>query len=232
MNTQKLLKYAVNTENRLVYINDVPNGLECNCVCPGCKEKLIAKNDGKIREHHFAHANNNECITGYQTMIHLLAKDIIEETKIFPIAFKGKLLSACKIYKEIPLEEFGFIPDIIGFSPITAGPNIVGKIPVIIEIYVTHKVDEEKKNKIIKSGILAMEVNLSKVDFSTKENLVCDIYNPNNWTLINGKIGQQYLPKIQIPVQQVVNMYRAVSCNPTQTRYHNNGYRNYYRKRR
>ena len=165
-------------------------------------------------------------------MIHLLAKDIIEETKVFPIAYRGNYLSACEIYKEVPLKAFSFIPDIIGFSPITDGPNIIGKIPVIIEIYVTHKVDEAKKNKIIKSGIPAMEVNLSSVEFSTKENLIRDIYNPNNWTLINGKIGQQYLPKIQIPVQQLVNMYRSVSCNPTQTRYHNNGYRNYYRKRR
>ena len=167
MNTHKLLTYALNSDNRLMYINDVPNGLECNCICPGCKEKLIAKNDGKVREHHFAHASNKECITGYQTMIHLLAKDIIEAMKIFPMALNGKYLSACEIYKEVNLNQFGFVPDIFGFIPITDGPNIIGKIPVIIEIFVTHKVDEEKKNKIIKAGIPAMEIDLSNVEFST-----------------------------------------------------------------
>lgn len=84
MNTHKLLTYALNSDNRLMYINDVPNGLECNCICPGCKEKLIAKNDGKVREHHFAHASNKECISGYQTMIHLLAKAIIVNKRILP----------------------------------------------------------------------------------------------------------------------------------------------------
>ena len=223
MNTHKLLTYALNTDNRFMYINDVPNGLECNCICPGCKEKLIAKNDGKVREHHFAHASNKECITGYQTMIHLLAKDIIENFKIFPMALHGKYLSACEVYKELNLNQFGFIPDIFGFSPITDGPNIIGKIPVIIEIFVTHKVDEEKKNKIIKAGIPAMEIDLSNVKFSTINELVKEIYNSKNWNLINGKIGQQYLPQIQIPVQQLVNMYRATFGS---------GSRKYYRRRK
>lgn len=223
MNTHKLLTYALNSDNRLMYINDVPNGLECNCICPGCKEKLIAKNDGKVREHHFAHASNKECITGYQTMIHLLAKDIIENFKIFPMALHGKYLSACEVYKEVNLNQFGFIPDIFGFSPIKDGPNIIGKIPVIIEIFVTHKVDEEKKNKIIKAGIPAMEIDLSTVKFSTINELAKEIYNSKNWNLINGKIGQQYLPQIQIPVQQLVNMYRATFGS---------GSRKYYRRRK
>lgn len=233
MNTHKFLTYALNSDNRLMYINDVPNGLECNCICPGCKEKLIAKNDGKVREHHFAHASNKECITGYQTMIHLLAKDIIENFKIFPMALNGKYLSACEVYKEVNLNQFGFIPDIFGFTPITDGPNIIGKIPVIIEIFVTHKVDEEKKNKIIKAGIPAMEIDLSTVKFSTINELAKEIYNSKNWNLINGKIGQQYLPQIQIPVQQLVNMYRATFGSYSNTpRYTKSGSSKYYRRRK
>ncbi len=231
MNTHKLLTYALNSDNRLMYINDVPNGLECNCICPGCKEKLIAKNDGKIREHHFAHASNKEYITGYQTMIHLLAKDIIENFKILPIASNGKYISACEVYKEVNLNQFGFIPDILGFTPITDGPSIIGKIPVIIEIFVTHRVDEEKKNKIIKAGIPAMEVDLSNVNFTTIDELAMEIYNSKNWKLINGKVSQRYLPQLQIPVQQLINMYRAAMYNsgPRYTTYSN---RRNYRKRR
>ena len=48
MNTHKLLTYALNSDNRLMYINDVPNGLECNCICPGCKEKLMGKFENTI----------------------------------------------------------------------------------------------------------------------------------------------------------------------------------------
>ena len=36
--------------------------------------------------------------------------------------------------------------------------------PLIVEVYVTHKVDEYKLQKIKKSGISAIEINLSKLD--------------------------------------------------------------------
>ena len=214
-----------------MFVDDVPTGKGCNCVCPGCNEKLIAKNDGKVRQHHFSHISNKECITGYQTVIHLLAKDIIEELKIFPMALHGKYLSACEVYKEVNLEKYGFIPDVFGFTPITDGPNIIGKIPIVIEIFVTHKVDEEKKNKIVKAGMLAIEIDLSHVESSIKEELTNEIYNPKNWNLINGKIGAQYLPQVHLPVQQLVNLYRATyGTNPSRGRisYRNN----YHRKRR
>lgn len=41
-------------DGQLIHISNVPQGLECNCVCPNCKENLIAKK-GKINEYHFAH---------------------------------------------------------------------------------------------------------------------------------------------------------------------------------
>ena len=47
-----LLVHAFNAEKKLVHIDSVKNGIQCNCRCPGCNELLIAKNDGKIREHH------------------------------------------------------------------------------------------------------------------------------------------------------------------------------------
>ncbi len=47
------LTYALDTHGKMVYIEDVPNGLACNCICPQCHEPLIARNGGEIREHHF-----------------------------------------------------------------------------------------------------------------------------------------------------------------------------------
>ena len=127
MNINRLIKYAIDAENRLMFVDDVPNGLECGCVCPGCKEKLIAKNDGKIREHHFAHASNKECITGYQTMIHLLAKAIIFNKMVLPgFAINNKLLVAKQIGLEVRLEDLNIIPDILAIASVPVNLNFMG----------------------------------------------------------------------------------------------------------
>ena len=47
-NSDPYLVYAINAEGALVHFDNVPNGLACNCVCPYCKDKLIAKNGGEI----------------------------------------------------------------------------------------------------------------------------------------------------------------------------------------
>ncbi len=145
------ITYALNSENKLVNVNDVLNGENCNCFCPKCHAKLVAKNNGKIRVHHFAHASNSECVGAYQTMIHLLAKEIIYETKILPLAQNGKLLAAVDIRIEEKIDEI--IPDILGIVPITYNETnqVIGALPVIVEIYVTHKVDETKAEKIKKT---------------------------------------------------------------------------------
>ena len=86
-----LLAYAFNADRKLVHIDSVKNGLECNCTCPGCNESLVAKNDGKIREHHFAHLSGNDCGTGYMTIRHIWGEEIILENRILPIAIGGNL---------------------------------------------------------------------------------------------------------------------------------------------
>ena len=238
MKTNRLIKYAINTENRLMFIDDVPNGLECNCICPGCKEKLIAKNNGKIRDHHFAHSNNNECVSGYQTMIHLLAKAIIMNKRIIPgFAPNNKFLEASEIACEVRLEEYNIIPDLLAFAPVPINYQYIGfvqkLIPFIIEIYVTHKVDEEKTNIIKKSGIPAIEINLSKTEATTAEELIKDIYNPANWNYVNKDIGKQFVPDIRLNLPNLYGLLPAVySTRTASTRRSNYGHRGYYKKRR
>ena len=74
--------YGLKNET-LVTIDDVEeSGLKCNCICPRCKEKLIAKK-GKIKEHHFAHHNVADCGKAVETVIHQLSKEFIKEAKFF-----------------------------------------------------------------------------------------------------------------------------------------------------
>ena len=175
-----MMIYALDQNNQLVHVDSVPNGLKCNCHCPSCGEKLSAR-QGKKKQHSFAHSSQNEfkCAYGYQTSLHLLAKEIINERckillppvnydeeefdytkfdsesyeKIHNPLFESYKLRADSV--ELEKQYDNFIPDIILYYK--------GK-PLIVEIYVTHPVDDEKKNKIKTSGVSAIEFDFSKVD--------------------------------------------------------------------
>lgn len=50
-----------NSDHRIITINDLSSdqrGAACDCICPACKQHLLAKM-GDIRIHHFAHADHS-----------------------------------------------------------------------------------------------------------------------------------------------------------------------------
>lgn len=153
---QKLLTYALQN-NKLVSINEVENGINCNCVCPDCKSPLIAKNNEKnIKAFHFAHTNI-ECEGAYESAIHLLAKKILLEKKeIFTphyyginkngyfdsIFIKGQLIKFEEVRTEVDIriEDICIRPDIIGY---------IKEKEVYIEFANTHFIDIEKKVNLL-----------------------------------------------------------------------------------
>lgn len=186
---QYILTYALNAENNLVYIDDVLNGLECSCFCPKCREPLIAKNGGEVRAHHFAHKSGVDCPGCHETMIHLLAKYIFMKNCYLPFEVDGRQVQVSSVYAEVPFKDLNIIPDILGTFLAPVSYPWVGKItreiPFIVEFYVTHKVDDEKKKAIIKSGILAVEIDLSESTATTISELARDIYDPKNMSWLN-----------------------------------------------
>ena len=72
------LTYAIANDGCLVNIDTVKTGQECCCICPACKEPLVAKNKGTVRVHHFAHQSGTECDFAYESMLHLLAKERVQ----------------------------------------------------------------------------------------------------------------------------------------------------------
>lgn len=163
----RYLQYGLQN-NKLVHISDVNNGLECKCICPACKCKLIAKKGNKVI-HHFAHYNAEECKYGYETALHLAAKEILYNAKkiIIPPLFltipnsynrEVKIVDAqTVIIDKVELEKIynDIIPDIVVYS---CGTKF------FIEIYVTNAVDETKLQKIKNSKISTLEINLSKMN--------------------------------------------------------------------
>ena len=102
------LTYALDSEGKLVNIEQAESGKKCNCICPACQESLVARK-GKIRKHHFAHSSGKNCEHAYETMLHQLAKEKFQEAfyknEEFIIQYEYK--SYCSKKKECKYIPFG-----------------------------------------------------------------------------------------------------------------------------
>lgn len=177
MKKQISLPCGINENGNLVYIDDAKNGLDCNCFCPACKQPLVAKNAGTKREHHFAHFSVAECEHGYQTALHYMAKDLFLEMQYLtfiknnvPVQYKiDNVELECKVNE--------IIPDIL----VTCD----GK-KFIVEIFVTHAVDDIKKQKIRDMKFSAIEIDLSRFrnEMIDKDLLRQELSNTKNYSWI------------------------------------------------
>ena len=157
--------YHAIKNDQLVHISDVERGLACKCTCAYCGQRLIAKKGG-TRRHHFSHENKDGCAWGIETTLHRAAKEILENARKLWIPeiilqredgmvlrAKSRYISLDRVTLEPPLQ--GFVPDVVieheGYR-------------LILEIKVTHGVDESKLAKIKSAGISALEIDLSRTD--------------------------------------------------------------------
>lgn len=170
MKKERLMPYALDENNTIVTIEEVGNGLSCKCYCPACHGRLIARK-GKKRIPHFAHyKNKTHCKHGYETSLHIGAKRIISEagfiwlpqlnSTVSGIDGEATILSS-DTYPidgiECEKKENDVIPDLIA---------IINDIKIYIEIYVTHRIDDNKLSKLKKHNIPTVEIDLSNLDAS------------------------------------------------------------------
>ena len=184
-------------KEQLVHVDQIDNGLNCNCTCPACGEKLVARNKGKMREHHFAHYFGADCSTGYETSLHILAKNILlKEKRILLPGYKvlGFTIVEEKTYEceDVILEMrmSSMIPDV--YIKTTEGERI------LIEIKVTHGIDLDKTKKIEFHNTSTIEVDLSEIEQSIDENilrgLLIEKSELKRW--IFHKVGNDFYKKV------------------------------------
>lgn len=175
MKTKQLNLIYAFKDNELTHISQVERGLKCDCVCPSCNATLIARKGERVI-HHFAHYNTDLCKYVYETSLHLAAKEIISSAKSLwlPAVYlnfdSGRSKELVKEATEVTVDgvrlEKGMddiIPDIIVKS---------GGKEFIIEICVTHAIDDVKLKKIANKNISTLEIDLSKEDKTiSKEDL-------------------------------------------------------------
>ena len=153
------LTFALDEGGALVHVDDVAKGMKCGCHCPHCDAPLYAKNAGQIREHHFAHAHGFECEGAYESSLHLLAKEVLQETGRIMLpqsnsdAFPSGLVRIHNVEVEKWDERYGFRPDVEGIMD--NGDRL------LIEFLVSHKVDGKKRQTIVDNHLKCIEINVN-----------------------------------------------------------------------
>jgi len=196
-------------ESTLYEPNGVPNGKACGCICPACKRPLIARQGAATP--HFAHAPGEDCARGFETAVHLAAKQIIAERKEvrLPIVeYQSTLQYApSKVHTAERLLRLDEVELEVWMSNIR--PDIWVKARderYLVEIAVTHFVDETKASKIRQIQIPAFEVDVQSLKntftFAALENLLfSSAPYPAKW-IFNKHANDMEVEAIQIHLQE------------------------------
>ena len=183
-NSKVSLKLPVGLEQNsglLLSINDVERGLNCNCICPGCKTALVARK-GEHKTHHFAHHTPppDNKINCAESALHKWAKKIVSQQTswyLLPEHFVPrewttvlgeKLVSHDEWWSPFQrepvcitsaVEEYDFgdwKPDVLLIGKFNGA-----EVKIAIEIMVSHPVDDEKLDKVRRKDIDLLEIELS-----------------------------------------------------------------------
>ena len=156
----------------LVTAEDVLAGLACDCTCPSCGAPLIARHGDSGRQSHFAHHNTDDCGASYETAAHMIAKEILHQTKAImlpcldvessreiqvPGTFRAKerlverhVLQFEKAQLEMRMK--GRIPDVVLYK---RGRQL------LVEIVVSHDMTAEKLLWIREKNFATIRVSLT-----------------------------------------------------------------------
>lgn len=155
---EPLLNYALDGNGALVHIDNVIKGKACGCFCPSCKKPLCAKL-GKKRTHHFAHVYDHNCKGAYESVLHLLAKEVLQETgcimlpQVSKKGFPTGLVKLQSVEVEKWDEQFHIKPDVEGVME--NGERL------LVEFLVSHKVNDKKRQVIVDNNLKCMEIDIN-----------------------------------------------------------------------
>lgn len=173
----------------------VPIGKACGCICPSCKSPLVAKHALKgLVTPHFAHQPGENCLYGRESAIHLAAKQLIEEhrklyipdrtVRVYVVDEMGNGHSPQRTLISAGLKDFSSVrleQNISDFRPDLVATTVNGN-DLLVEIAVTHFVDDKKQKKIENHGTAAIEIDASKIPNLNFEALAKLLFEPSPHT--------------------------------------------------
>lgn len=198
-------------DGKIIHISELSEserGLKCLCICPSCKIQLQARLGKGKRRPHFSH-NNEDCDIkiAQQTALHLLAKEILTENNYIMLpayvidGSEGGFVDYDCSYKAITDQLSSFEvnrPISYQFDNVVLENKMSDIVPdiliwrssngkkLIIEIAVTHFVDNEKREKIKKMGISALEIDIShlhkmEIDRKVLKEVIIERIDSKTW---------------------------------------------------
>lgn len=165
---------------------EVAKGKACGCICPGCHAPLAAKaKDSRRKRPHFAHLTDTGCQTGRETGIHLRAKQLVAERQelVIPVWTgdpidmpnpphahdqEGRLHWGRKIdhpMRRVRLRDIEVERSLGTYQPDVYAWDAAGEL--LIEIRVTHAVDDHKAARVQVQGRRMVEIDLSQLHRNT-----------------------------------------------------------------
>jgi len=164
-------------EGRLYAPADVPSGLACACFCPGCGAVLVAKK-GNEKRWHFSHLNVRPGESCNESAIHAAAKQVLIEygelmAPEFSISVSAKTIDGRELYERAVLSAARRIRFDRAAPEVTVDdvrPDVVGyrsERQLLVEMYFRHRVDQVKRDKLLRLGLPAIEIDLSDLDTGT-----------------------------------------------------------------
>ncbi|WP_133478255.1 hypothetical protein [Cognatilysobacter segetis] len=157
-------------------VEDVPTGKACGCICPECNSPLIAKNAGLKQQHHFSHQAGYGSDACRETAIHLIAKQILVRARqlLLPEWKRRCELRDVSgtphfLNHERPAKPWGYAEateevwqDGIRPDVFLSDRGAAATLPLLVEVKVSHAVDDAKAHLVRHRGWAMVEIDLSK----------------------------------------------------------------------
>lgn len=160
-------------------VSQVRSGLSCNCICAGCRAKLVAVHPKKEIRPYFRHHSDQDNIDSAcsnplgarETLVHKLTKQVLFELESFYLPeifvavprYRGHAIPAARILKsrEWCLTNCEIEPT--RFLQHGIQPDFIGQLKGIlaIEVKVTHACDDDKVAKFKSLNWWAVELDVS-----------------------------------------------------------------------
>ena len=161
---------AVGPDGERADVKAVANGLQCRCRCYDCGQPVLAKQGPKVRWH-FAHHAPTNCRPTPESELHFFAKTLLaEKLWLWIPAVKAEAAGRTEPISDRQQYKFSHVK--VEKADGNVRPDLLlvtdnGRV-LHVEIFVRHRVDPIKLDKLRSRGISSIEIDLSKLSWDDR----------------------------------------------------------------